>query len=238
MLKQPDCSCRPQGERCACVPVCAPCKDSRPPCCCGHPSDCRCPMCCPRPICPPDECRCDQCRRDCCSPCSCGKPCRSFLLPRIIASGRTWLRRHCCTMRVEGIECAQPPLTLLCVSACGEPSWEQLSCDSRQLRLRVTIPLTAQVRDACSCVHTGRACVEAEVCLSLSVPQGECWRSNLLLTPCVRLVCLPCTSQNACFDVQLEILIEAFLVRWETCNAGGQKPQCPDLPLYPQPCME
>ncbi|MGN1018854.1 MAG: hypothetical protein ACI4O7_00650 [Aristaeellaceae bacterium] len=193
-----------------------------------------------RPLCPPEECRCGGCRKP---PGCCGQEQKQgFLLPRILASGRAWLRRCQTTLRVEGLpECAPPPLTLLSVCACGEPAWTQEQDPVRRtLCLHVTIPLLCQVRDGCGCVHSGRGCARVDVAMRLSVPEGECWRSTVLVQPCVRLVCAPCASEDGCFEAELEILAECYMIRWEPCLTGPSRPECPpSLPLYPQPpCME
>lgn len=164
-------------------------------------------------------------------------PCQGFLLPKIIASGREWLRRCCVNLAVEDLpRCTQPPFTLCSVSSCGEPCWESLP-DGRPLRFRVRIPLLCQVRDACGCLHSGRAEISSELCLTPACPLAECWRASMMVLPCVRLVCADC-SQDACFNAQLEVLVEAYLLRWEACMTHQPcKPACPDLPLYPQPCF-
>lgn len=178
------------------------------------------------------DCRCHLCRP--------AKPAQaSILLPRVIASGRTWLRRCPCALRVDSLpECIPGPLTLLHVIPCGDASWTCLPCTHpRQMLLQVSVPLSCTVRDACGTCHTGHACIEAELCLNLTCPACECWRSNAAVFPQVRLVCAPCSS-NCCFNTQLEILIDGYLLRWECCASPLPcKPQCPDLPLYPQPCV-
>lgn len=145
------------------------------------------------------------------------------------------------TLTVDGLpECAQPPFTLMAVCAAGEPSWtESPDPVRRMVCLHVTVPLLCQVRDGCGSVHTGRSCLEVDTALRLPVPQGECWRNALMVLPCVRLVCVPGGSSGACFDVQLEVLVESYMVRWEPCLPQSQRPACPpDLPLYPQPRLE
>ncbi|MGN0746864.1 MAG: hypothetical protein ACI4ML_09340 [Aristaeellaceae bacterium] len=194
-----------------------------------------------RPLCPPEACRCAGCSQPPRGLCGQERK-QGFLLPRILASGRTWLR--CCqtTLRVEGLpECAPPPLTLLSVCVAGEPAWTQEHDPARRaLCLHVSIPLICQVQDGCGCSHTGRACAQVDVMLRLTMPAAECWRNTLLVQPCVRLVCVPCPSEDGCFQAELEILAEAFMIRWEPCMAGPPRPECPpSLPLYPQPpCME
>lgn len=166
-------------------------------------------------------------------------PAGGFLLPRIIAAGREWQRRCDLTLAIEGLPaCAEPPLTLLDVVPCGQPGWEMLDdCDPRATVIRVTVPLMAQVRDRCGRMLSGRAAITVDVRLRHAGPRAECWRSNLIVLPCVRLICVPCPEEKPCFDVLLEVLVEAYMARWEPCLRGPEKPCCPDLPLFPQPCF-
>lgn len=218
-----------------------PCE--RPTCCCQErPAP---------PPCPPQNCGCSECR---CAPppvpcrpqigCHSQRPLPSggFLLPRIIAAGREWQRRCSLTLTVDGLPMsAQAPFTLLEVTACGQPTWETLDCDDpRATYLRVRVPLTCLVRDHCNKVYTGSSAITVDVRLRHSRHRSECWRSNLMVLPCARLICIPCSSENATFDVLLEVLVEAYMTRWEPCLSGCEppKPACPDLPLFPQPCFQ
>lgn len=222
-MMKPDCSCsRP--------PMRPPQPRPEPPCCCD------CCQCQNRPK--PPNCGCSCCAPEGRHPCAAA----GFLLPRIMASGRTWQRRLAATLTVTGLPaCAEPPFTLQWVAAaCEAPTWEPLPCDHpRQLRLCATIPLLCQIRDCHGCCYYGRSSIQTEVCLSLTCPAPECWRHAVVLLPCVRLACVPCTACEPCFDAQLELLLEAYLLRWEPCAVGAPRPPvCPDLPLYPQPCIE
>lgn len=176
-------------------------------------------------------------QHDCsCAACTPPRPSHGWLLPRIIAKGKEWLRRQCFSLQIDHLPaCAQSPYTLISVSPCGEPTWEPLA-DGRPLCFRVRIPLVCQVRDGCGCLHSGSACISLNASLTPLCPPHECWRSCMMVLPCVRLVCSAC-SQTCCIDAQLEVLLEAYLLRWESCMASQPcKPKCPDLPLYPQPC--
>ena len=204
------------------------------------------------PPCPPQTCQCSECQQcgshPCgpalvpCRPCSPQKPLPSggFLLPRIVAAGREWQRRCSLTLTVDGLPMgAEPPLTLLEVTSCGQPTWETLDCDDpRATYLRVQVPLIARVRDRCNRIYTGRTAITVDVRLRHAGPRSECWRSNLLVLPCVRLICMPCSSEQPTFDVLLEALVEVYMIRWEPCLSGAPKPSCPDLPLFPQPCFQ
>lgn len=175
------------------------------------------------------ECCCRHCKPE-------RPPTTQMLLPRVIASGREWLRRTCVNLQVEELPCcAQPPFALVQVSPAGEPTWEPAG-EGRTLRFRVHIPLLCQVRDSCGGMHQGKSCISVEVCLRPTCPAPDCWRANLLALPSVRLICAEC-SHGACFAAQLEVAVEVYLLRWETCSTGIPcKPACPDLPLYPPPC--
>lgn len=184
-------------------------------------------------LCPPERCQCDQCSRP---PVPGG---RGFLLPRIIACGREWQRGRQITLQVEGLPlCPDACLTLTDVRAVGEPLWTQRTDPCRRaLCLHVTIPLACLVRDEQGCQHEGRVQVELDTCLPLTTPPAECWRDQMMLLPCVRLMCPGVTGRGGCFDAQLEIRLESYLIRWEPCLPPGEKPACPPpLPLYPQPC--
>lgn len=176
------------------------------------------------------ECCCPRCRPE--RP----APNQSVLLPRVIASGREWLHRACVELQVEGLSCcAKPPLALVSVAPSGAPAWEPVG-DGRHLRFRVSIPLACQVRDGCGDMHQGKSCISVEVCLRQACTGADPWRGSLLVLPCVRLICAEC-SQGACFSAQLEVAVEAYLLRWEPCATGIPcKPTCPELPLYPPPC--
>lgn len=210
MMKPPDCSCRPQDEQHPCCPCCGHALPKRPCACCE----------CPRPQ---------------------PRPCaQGLLLPRMVASGREWLRRQCFRLELEGLPaCPAWPLTLQAVCPCGEPAWTPLPWEQpRQIRLRMRIPLLCQLQDCRGCQLCCRAWIDVDTCLSHACPRPECWRSHLLIQPCVRLVC-PACAESPCIDAQLEVLLETFLVRWEACAAPKpNRPACPELPLYPQPCME
>lgn len=216
----------PPRPSCGCAPP--PCPDPcRPPCP---------PVPCPPAPCPPDPC-CPQ-RIPCGRP-EPHRPCgpRSYLLPRVVGRGREWQRRCQLLLTVDGLPVSlEPPFTLLSVSA-AEPEQQELlpsPSPARQL-VHLVLPLLCQVRDRNGCIGAGRAYIEVDVCMHLGVPACECWRASLVVQPCVRLACMPCPSDTASFDACLEVLTEAYLVRWEQLAPGG-KPSCAcqELPLYPE----
>ena len=214
--------CSPQRPRPCPPPRPRPCPPPRPKPCCP-----------PQPVRPPCECRCDTT----CAP----QPACAYLMPRIVGSGREWMRRTQATLCVRDVpECAGGAYTLISVSTSGEAaSWEASAQPSPgRTALRVTIPLSCQVRDGNGRLYTGRAELQTDVALRITGPQADCWRNTLMLLPCVRLICLPEASCNLCFDAQLEVLLDAYVLRWEPRQENqASAPNCcaqKALPLYPQ----
>lgn len=186
------------------------------------------------------------------APCSQQASCptqKGVLLPRILASGREWQRRACVSLYVGGLPAdTRGSLRLIAVSACGEADWSiapcQAPCDCRNCRcrpspclLRVNIPVACQVRNECGAVLRGESLLTTDVALPLRCSQAECWRNQMMVLPCVRLidggapVCAD-TCSVPVFECTLELLVEAYMTRWE---AYGSVPACPELPLFPPP---
>ena len=213
-------------QPCPPLPSCPPmpCSNCPGPC---SPDQCRCGRCRkPEPPCPPDPCSCDRCPR----PEGCFPP-HSFLLPRILASGRIWLRRTPFCLTLTNMDpCAQPPYTLLSVEASSaQPRWEIASSPNpHRMCIHVWVPLCCRVKDGCGNVYTAEAEAEADVPMQLTMPAAECWRNTLVVLPCVRLVCAPQVSDTLCITAQLEMIVEAFLTRWEGCMVGMPKPVSPN----------
>lgn len=196
---KPDCGCT-QAPTCPALPPCPPPRPFPRP---------------PKPACPPCDCVADSCAGT-------SRPQGGYLLPQIVAWGREWKRRWHVCLTVEGIpDCAQPPFTLLSVSAAQDScTWEvipQPVC-SRML-LRVTLPLVCQVRDCTGCVYQGSARVETEVCLQLSARGQESWRTSMMVLPCVRLVSLPARPT-------IYALTHSWSCWWKRTSPAGS-PACP-----------
>ena len=149
-------------------------------------------------------------------PCSCGQ-CGSVassgcLTPRFVSIGRTFQRRITQTLCVDDIpDCAESPLTLVSVTVSGQATWEQLS-ECRQQLLRVTVPVSVQVRDCSGRCRTGHSTV------TLTIPLCGCsaqdmWRGQLYVAPCIRLAAPVTENEDGCFDATLEVSAEVFLVR-------------------------
>ena len=154
-------------------------------------------------------------------------PPQGFLIQKIIACEKRSIPCLCAEWCFDacGTGCIQS------VSACGTPCWTvENGCT-----LRVSIPLSVRLCDSCGRCFSKSASLDVETDLPHHfVCQLEEPRNTLLILPCVRLVHAEC-SCNGCFRVQLAVSLDLFLLRYETCQLGGCKPQCPQLPLYPPP---
>ena len=199
----PDCGCRPSPP---CPPPCPPpapdcgCRPHRPcpPPCPPPAPDCGCRphRPCPPPCPPPaPDCGCRPPRP--CKPCKPGKP-EGVLLQKILSCDRLSISCLCVDLALSGLDCARPPLTLMSVHESGaQPSWTPLGepdCAGRVM-VRVTVPVCAQVSDACGQRFAATGQVDAEVCLRLP---GACHGYySLFLLPCVRLLCADGCAEGA-----------------------------------------
>ena len=158
------------------------------------------------------------------SPCTCGSwnGCAAggssgYLVPRYQSIGRTFQRRITQTLCADDLpDCAESPLTLVGVSVSGQAAWEQLS-ECRQQLLRVTVPVTLQIRDCAGRCRTGHSTV------TLTIPLCGCanqdlWRGQLYVAPCIRLAAPVTENEDGCFDATLEVQAECYLVRMVAVN--------------------
>lgn len=158
------------------------------------------------------------------SPCTCGgwNTCANgassgYLVPRYQSIGRTFQRRITQTLCVDDIpDCAESPLTLVSVSVSGQAAWEQIS-ECRQQLLRVTVPVTLQIRDCAGRCRTGHSTV------TLTIPLCGCscndlWRGQLYVAPCIRLAAPVTENEDGCFDATLEVQAEVYLVQMVAIN--------------------
>ncbi len=196
-------------------PHCPPVYPCEPPCRPVHPDGCGCPDCRAHgKPCDEQRCGCDRCADHAHRP-----PCpQRILMPKILGSGRCFLRCTSVTICLEELPaCHQPPLMLTAVcAACDPPPWVMEASGRPNRRcLHVTVPLDCEVRDACGTSFRASASIEADVPVTVAVPDCECWRARVVIQPCVRLVCPTAASDCGSFSAQLDVLIEAWLVRWE-----------------------
>lgn len=153
-------------------------------------------------------------------------------MPRVVASGRAWLRNTDVTLCAEDLpDCARPPFTLICAAASGPSSWEFAESDRGRTILRVTIPLVMQVRDCSGMVFCAHASITADVPLRTPFPTGGMHGAHVFIDPSVALACSPVSCDDACFDCTLDVLVDVYLVRWEPSGDGLTIPCRPDLPL-------
>ncbi len=249
-------------DPCRCKQPCPPpCPPPEPPCCPPPRPEPRCPVCgfypcrckqpCPPPCPPPEppccppprpEPRCPVCGF---YPCRCKQPCvpaqsGRFLISRILGTGSCRERQVCERLCLERIpRAAVPPYTLQSVTVSSEPPlWDELPCDRRgTMQLLVATALICVIRDARGECYQAPATLSRRVCLRLSCALGDCWRRQIVIQACVRLLNCPQGCQDGCFEALLETQIEAYATA--LCVAGRpDTPECPfdDRPLFPPPC--
>ncbi len=123
------------------------------------------------------------------------------------------------TLCVDGIpDCAESPLTLECVTVCGQATWEQVS-ECRQQLLRVTVPVAVQVRDCAGRCRTGHATVTLTIPLR-GCSQQDLWRGQLYVAPSIRLAAPVTENEDGCFDAPLEVNVDVYLVRLTAVSAN------------------
>lgn len=163
-------------------------------------------------ICGNNPCTCNQCGTWWNQGCEYAGGNSGYLVPRYVSIGRAFQRRITQTLCVDDIpDCAEAPLTLVSVTVSGQASWEQIS-ECRQTLLRVTVPVSVQVRDCSGRCRTGHATVV------LTIPLCGCncqdlWRGQLYVAPCIRLAAPVTENEDGCFDATLEVQAEVYLVR-------------------------
>lgn len=162
----------------------------------------------------------------------------SVLLQKICGCERRSFPALCVALRAEGLPSrAQPPFTLCMVQQSGAPPWwTPLENTSRERRLcmRVFIPVCMQLKDGCGSWFSAEGTVALDMSVSPGCAPSECWRYQTVINACVRMKQPPVCSEDGCFEVRLEALVELFWVRPEAC--AMRRPACPELPLYPPPC--
>lgn len=173
-----------------------------------------------------------------CANCAClwpdvpALPTGGVLTPRIIGTGRLCTRVNDLTLCVQDIpECAVTPYALVSVSASGPVDWEFVAVERWRAVLRVTIPLTATIRDCNGCTFTGHSSITVEVPVRISIPTTDLGRAHVAVQPGVRLLCVSGCSEDGCFTVSLAVLVDVYVARWEPSSDGVTIPCRPDLPL-------
>jgi len=155
-----------------------------------------------------------------------------MLMSRIVATGRACVRANDVTLCVQDIpECAQPPYALVGLTASGPTDWEFLNIERWRAVLRVTIPLTVQIKDCAGCIYSGHSSVTVDVPVNITIPQRHPGRMHVQVMPSIRLLCVDGCSEDGCFTVSVAVLVDVYVVRWEPSSDGITVPCRPDLPL-------
>ena len=204
-------------------------------------SGCNCERCRGRQSCCRDD-ICPRCRRpwrSCC--CETSSAQGGYLLPRILASGREWVRCMEATIRVRGLpEMVAQPLSVcqICAGSAPPRCWEDESWspEPRAVILLVEIPLDVTLRDAEGCLHRGQSEVLVRVRVPLPFPREQCWRNQWVIQASVRMLGCPTQACEDTFCARLEANVEAFMVRSEAVCRRECQPQCVfPTPLFPPP---
>ena len=160
------------------------------------------------------------------------------LLPRIIAHENRCIPRLCTRLCLSGLpECCgcRPPCLRSLQPALQPPEWTLCSdadaCGRVQLQIR--IPVTATLCEACGNASCASGVVEASVFLSKAFAAQGC--RHLHIEPRLQLLCAEAACTPGCYDVQLHLSLEIYLLKLEAFAAQPAKPACPGLPLYPPP---
>lgn len=168
----------------------------------------------------------------------CSPPCSpGVLLPRIIAHENRCIPRLCTQLCLTGLpECACKPLCLRSLQPCLQPpEWKLCgaadACGRVQMHIR--IPVTATLCDSCGNCTCASGVVEASVFLSKAFAEQAC--RHLHIEPRVQLLCAEASCTPGCYDVQLHLSLEIYLLKLEAFASHPPKPACPTLPLYPPP---
>lgn len=161
--------------------------------------------------------------------------CDGVLLPRIIAHERRCIPRLCTSLCLKDLpDCAPLCLQSLLPSA-QTPTWTLADSPDGcgRVHLRICIPVAAQLCDACGNRHCAQGAVEA--CVLLPHAFASLHRRRLYIEPQIQLLCAEAGCNPGCFDVQLHVSLEIYLLCMEAFAMRPPKPACPQLPLYPPP---
>ena len=158
-----------------------------------------------------------------------------FLMQKILGSAKIHHRRKCYPVKWN---C--PPvsgtLTLTEVSLCGSPSWEEIPCHERNVRLlHIRIPIILHFRDSCGCMHQSSSEIEEQLLLPLCCQPCDAWRGQMLIQAAVRLCGSICIQPDCFCEVPLELILCAYLVAPCACGTPASPPCPPPKPWYPQP---
>ncbi len=180
-----------------------------------------------------------------------------LLVPRITASGRTMQRCVQVELCVTDLpDCAEAPYTLTSLAACGNSDWELMPGSGKHRVMRVTIPVMAQLRDSCGRSFMVHSSITVDVPIRVGLPGQDPCRGTVTVLPALRLnqrcacenscgcgnncgcntgcgnsCCTPACSDNACFDVFIDVVVDVYVTRWEPSGESITAPCRSDLPL-------
>lgn len=169
-------------------------------------------------------------------PCPSRKPVPSFLMQRILASGKIHRRCQCYSLHPDAFPCqGTPPYTLINAAVCGQLSWQEMPCHEKgAILLQVSIPLSLQIRDETGNIFTAYAAVEEQIRLHCTGTNAECWRGQIYLQAAARLCSCIQFCQEGPLDARLEIILEGFLLTACPISGPGKPPCPPPRPWYPE----
>ncbi len=223
-------------ELCAPMPMDA-CREPQPPAL--HKPPLRKAVAWPRPVsaCPPPHYSGVVCQKPAQKPAK--AKCDNVLLQKIVCCEKRTIPSLCTRIRAEGLpECACAPYRLTSLTQSGaQPWWRPLESHGPDMRshICVSVPVCCQICDGEGRSFHATAVVEAEVSYRQPSQPFDSWRSSVFIVPCVRMMGGDVCSDDACFCVEVEIHLEIYLLRPEPCAVHRPEPQCPELPLYPEP---
>lgn len=160
-------------------------------------------------------------------PQACHSKSEGILLPRIQSRCRQVLPPLCADLCFDGLPCTPLRLHSLCASGVL-PHCRPLNTPSQ---LQLSIPVCAQLCDACGKVYHALSTVETQLCLPAWMDPCA---GTAFIVPCVQLMHAECCGEGR-FRVELRITVEIYLLRFEPCLTAPPRPACPSLPLYPPP---
>ena len=146
-------------------------------------------------------------------------------------------RRKCYPIRIQPLPCsASGTLTLLSVTVCGTPAWEEIPCHERGVKqLLVSIPLSLTFQDGSGCTHHAGGVIEETLRLRLNCQPCDAWRGQIMIQAAARLCGAVCLAADPCMDIPLELILCGYILSPCAMGAPNPRPCPPPKPWYPQP---
>ncbi len=159
----------------------------------------------------------------------------SVMLQKIVDCERRNLPCVHADLELEGLPDCQPRSLVSVRPSGAQPWWSQIQSPacSQQSMIRICIPVCAQV-----CGGNGQQ-VWATGTLHVETWAPRAYdpscRHMLLILPCLRLLCADPGPNGCIFQVQVQVSLEIYVLRYEPYHLRRPEGDCPDLPLYPPP---